>query len=87
MRKILRKVAAVAASVAMVTGLIGLLAIVAEVIIFTKANIWTEDPAPVLLCLIVSGAVLAVGIAFLIVYFTGKKTFAKELKALDEQEQ
>ena len=74
-------------TVAMITGIIGLLTIITEIVLFSKVNLWTDDFGPALLCLIVSGIILAVGIAFLIVYFAGKKTFAKELKALNESEQ
>ena len=68
---------------AMITGTVGLITTIAQVIFYSRLGIW-DNGAPVL-CVILSGTIFAVGIAFLIVYYVGKKTYAKELAELEDR--
>ena len=68
---------------AMITGTVGLITTVVQVIFYSRLGIW-DNGAPIL-CVILSGTILAVGIAFLLIYFVGKKTYAKELAELEER--
>lgn len=68
---------------AMVTGVIGLITLLAQVVYFTTANLWADRSGFPLVFMCISGIILAVGIAFLIVYYVGKRTWAKELAELE----
>ncbi|MBP5336930.1 MAG: hypothetical protein J6Y63_05425 [Bacteroidales bacterium] len=68
---------------AMVTGVIGLITMLAQVVYYSTANLWEDKSGFTLVFLCISGVILAVGIAFLVVYFVGKKTCARELAELE----
>ena len=68
---------------AMVTGVIGLITLLAQVIYYSTANLWEDKSGFTLVFLCISGIILAIGIAFLVVYFVGKKTWARELAELE----
>ena len=68
---------------AMVTGVIGLITLLAQVVYYTTANLWADRSGFPLVFMCISGIILAVGIAFLIVYYVGKRTWAKELAELE----
>jgi len=68
---------------AMVTGVIGLITLLAQVVYYTTANLWADQSGFPLVFMCISGIILAVGIAFLIVYYVGKRTWAKELAELE----
>lgn len=69
---------------ALVTGTIGLITLVAQIILYSARDMWQSGGDEVLVFPILSGIILAIGIAFLIVYFVGKKTYAKELAELEK---
>ena len=68
---------------AMVTGVIGLITLLAQVVYYSTADLWEDQSCFPLVFMCISGIILAVGIAFLIVYFVGKKTWARELAELE----
>lgn len=70
---------------AMVTGVIGLVTLMVEAIVFTLTDFWKNpnNQDVIFALMILSGVVLAIGTAFFIVYLTGKKTYAKELAELE----
>ena len=68
---------------AMVTGVIGLITMLAQVVYYSTANLWEDKSGFTLVFLCISGVILAVGISFLVVYFVGKKTCARELAELE----
>lgn len=68
---------------AMVTGVIGLITLLAQVVYYTTANLWADQSGFPMVFMCFSGIILAVGIAFLIVYYVGKRTWAKELAELE----
>lgn len=68
---------------AMVTGVIGLITMLAQVVYYSTANLWADQSGFPLVFMCFSGIILAVGIAFLIVYYVGKRTWAKELAELE----
>jgi len=65
---------------AMVTGIIGLITLVIQILMYSKLGMFTQKNEMLVLPLTLSGIILAVGLAFFVVYFVGKKTYAKELK-------
>lgn len=67
---------------ALVTGTIGLITLVAQIVLFSVKNLWQSGGDEVFVFPILSGIILAVGIAFLIVYLVGKRIYAKELAEL-----
>ncbi len=70
---------------AMVTGIIGLLTLLAQVVYYSTASLWEDQSGIPLVFLCISSIILAVGIAFFIVYSIGKKTYARELAELDNK--
>jgi hypothetical protein len=68
---------------ACVTSAIGLLAGIVLTIVFTSQNLWNDEPGGAMVAILPCAILLAVGIAFFIVYAIGKKTWAKELAELD----
>ena len=68
---------------ACVTSAIGLLAGIVLTIVFTSQNLWNDEPGGATVAILPCAILLAVGIAFFIVYAIGKKTWAKELAELD----
>ena len=52
-------------------------------IVFTSQNFWNDEPGGATVAILPCAILLAVGIAFFIVYAIGKKTWAKELAELD----
>ena len=68
---------------AMVTGVIGLITLLVQVVYYSTANLWEGTAGFTLVFMCISGIILAIGIAFLIVYFVGKKTWARELAELE----
>lgn len=70
---------------AMVTGIIGLLTLLAQVVYYSTASLWKDQSGIPLVFLCISSIILAVGIAFFIVYSIGKKTYARELAELDNK--
>ena len=73
---------------AMITGTIGLVTLVVQIVFYSILGIWENGDGALILFVIVSGIILAVGIAFFIVYSVGKKTYAKELElaALEDRQ-
>ena len=69
---------------ALVTGNIGLITLVAQIILYSSRNMWQSGEDEVIVFPIISGIILAIGIAFLIVYFVGTKTYSKELAELEK---
>ena len=69
---------------ALVTGNIGLITLVAQIILYSSRKMWQSGEDEVIVFPIISGIILAIGIAFLIVYFVGKKTYSKELAELEK---
>ena len=70
---------------ACVTSAIGLLAGIVLTIVFTSQNFWNDEPGGATVAILPCAILLAVGIAFFIVYAIGKKTWAKELAELDAE--
>lgn len=68
---------------ACVTSAIGLIAGIVCSIVFTMAGAWTDAPEMAFFYVIPCAILLAVGLAFFIVYFVGRKTWAKELADLN----
>ena len=69
---------------ACITSAIGLLAGIVLTIVFTSQNLWNDEPGGATVAILPCAILLAVGIAFFIVYFIGKnKTWKKELAELD----
>ena len=68
---------------AMVTGVIGLITLLVQVVYYSTANLWEDTAGFTLVFMCISGIILAIGIAFLVVYFVGKKTWARELAELE----
>ena len=71
---------------AMVTGFLGLITLVLQAVLYPSLGMW-EDPHhqfAIIFFMSFSGILLAVGIAFLVVYFVGKKVYAKELAELKQ---
>ena len=66
---------------------IGLLSAATLLALFIpRWEVFSRDPGPVIALLTICAVLIAIGIAFFIVYFIGKnKTWAKELKELDDQ--
>lgn len=73
---------------AMITGTIGLITLVVQIVFYSMLGIWENGDGALILFVIASGIILAVGIAFFIVYSVGKKTYAKELElaALEDRQ-
>ena len=71
---------------AMITGIIGLITSVAQIVFFSILGLWDRGDGAILMFVILSGILLAVGIAFFIVYSVGKKTYAKELAELEDKQ-
>lgn len=70
---------------AMVTGVIGLLTLLVQIVYYSVANLWKDDSGTTAALMSISSIILAVGIAFFIVYSIGKKTYARELAELDNK--
>ena len=68
---------------ACITSGIGLLAGIVLTIVFTSQNVWSDEPGVATVAILPCAILLAVGIAFFIVYAIGKRTWAKELAELD----
>ncbi len=68
---------------ACVTSAIGLLVGIVFTVVFANQDLWKDDPGVAICCIVPCVILLAVGIAFFIVYAIGKKTWAKELAELD----
>ena len=68
---------------ACITSAIGLLVGIVLTIVFTSQNLWNDEPGVAICCIAPCVILLAVGIAFFIVYAIGKRTWAKELAELD----
>lgn len=68
---------------ACITSAIGLLVGIVFTIVFTSQNLWNDEPGVAICCIAPCVILLAVGIAFFIVYAIGKRTWAKELAELD----
>lgn len=66
---------------ACVTALTGLITGAVSFSVLWQAGQFEEEPGVSLFLLSISGILLAVGIAFFIVYFVGRKVYAKELSA------
>ena len=75
-------------TVAMITGTIGLVTLVVQIVFYSMLGIWENGDGALILFVVISGIILAVGIAFFIVYSVGKKTYAKELElaALEDRQ-
>ena len=75
-------------TVAMFTGTIGLVTLVVQIVFYSMLGIWENGDGALILFVVISGIILAVGIAFFIVYSVGKKTYAKELElaALEDRQ-
>lgn len=71
---------------AMITGAIGLITMVVQIVFYSKLDIWDNGDGALIIFVILSGIILAVGIAFLIVYFGCKKIYGKELAASEDRE-
>lgn len=71
---------------AMITGIIGLITSVAQIVFYSILGLWDRGDGAILMFVILSGILLAVGIAFFIVYSVGKKTYAKELAELEDKQ-
>ena len=71
---------------AMITGIIGLITLVAQIVFYSILGLWDRGDGAILMFVILSGILLAVGIAFFIVYSVGKKTYAKELAELEDKQ-
>lgn len=71
---------------AMITGIIGLITLVAQIFFYSSLGLWDRGDGAIFMFVILSGILLAVGIAFIIVYSVGKKTYAKELAALEDKQ-
>lgn len=72
---------------ACITGGIGLTVGIAGTVIMSIAGLFYEDDASLTLFLYIPCAILlAIGIAFFISYFVGRKLWVHELAALDEQQ-
>ena len=71
---------------AMITGIIGLITVVAQIVFYSILGLWDRGDGAILMFVILSGILLAVGIAFFIVYSVGKKTYAKELAELEDKQ-
>ena len=71
---------------AMITGIIGLITSVAQIVFYSLLGLWDRGDGAILMFVILSGILLAVGIAFFIVYSVGKKTYAKELAELEDKQ-
>lgn len=71
---------------AMVTGSVGLISMLVILIGGITSDMINEDSGQFIVLLIVCGIILAVGIAFFIVYSVGKKTYAKELAELEDNQ-
>jgi len=65
---------------AMITGTIGLITLVVQIVFYSILGLWDRGDGAILMFVILSGILLAVGIAFFIVYSVGKKTYATELE-------
>ena len=72
---------------ACITSGIGLLSCITLLVVFIpRWSDYMRNPAPVTVLLTICAVLIAIGIAFFIVYFIGKnKTWAKELAELDAQ--
>lgn len=71
---------------AMITGIIGLITLIAQIVFYSILGLWDRGDGAILMFVILSGILLAVGIAFFIVYSVGKKTYAKELAELEDKQ-
>lgn len=71
---------------ACVTSALGLLVGIVFTIVFTNIGLWKDDVGVAITCIVPCVILLAIGIAFFIVYAIGKKTWAKELAELDAKE-
>lgn len=68
---------------ACVTSMLGLISAIVSAAVLVPAGVIEHDPGIPFFIFLICGILLAVGIAFFIVYFVGKRTYAKELAELD----
>ena len=73
---------------ATVTGLIGLLTLAAQLVLYFVYDVWSSvgDYGPLVLFICVSSILLAVGISFLIVYSVGKRIYGDEFTTPENEE-